>query len=167
MTIALILGMMSLAYASTAADVKKGNLLYNNKKYDEAIKVYDTALEKKPEDNVLSFNKGDALYRKATYNAAIESYNKAIASGSPRILPSADYNIGNAQYRIGVEQVKTDRNRTKESYESALEFYKRAIDLNPGDRDAKYNYEFVDQKLMALKMEEEKEKKKAEKKVKI
>ncbi len=147
----------STLYASTAADIKKGNLLYSNKKYDEAIKVYDGALTENSENAILRFNKASALYRKENYNAAIESYNKALASGEARILPNSDYNIGNSQYRIGSAVAKTDVDKAKEAYETALEFYKRAIELKSNDRDAKYNYEFVDQKLMALKKEQEKE----------
>ena len=56
MTIAFILVMTPFAYASSSGDVKKGNMLYNEKKYDEAIKVYDSALEKKPNDAMLRFN---------------------------------------------------------------------------------------------------------------
>ena len=161
MILALILASNPL-FASTAADVKKGNLLYNSKKYDEAIKVYDSAMEKRGDNGMLRFNKGNALYRKESFNAAVESFNKAIASGSQRILPDADYNIGNSYYRIGTAQAKTDYNKTKDAYETALQFYKRAMDLNPNDKNAKYNYEFVEQKLLSLKERSEKEKKKQE-----
>jgi len=94
---AVILGVIfspHMLYASTTSDVKKGNLLYNNKKYDEAVKVYDAALEKKSDNGMLRFNKACALYKKENYNGAIESYNKALASGQARIIPQADYNIG-------------------------------------------------------------------------
>lgn len=148
--------------ASTAADVKRGNLLYNSKKYDEAIKAYDSALEKRGDNGMLRFNKGDALYRKESFNAAIESFNLCLASGSKRILPDVDYNIGNSYYRIGAAHAKTDYNKTKDAYETAMQFYKRAIDLNPDDKNAKYNYEFVEERLLSLKEKSEKEKKKQE-----
>ncbi|MCX5667295.1 MAG: tetratricopeptide repeat protein, partial [Candidatus Omnitrophica bacterium] len=65
MTILFVL-MAASAHASTALDVKKGNMLYNSKKYDEAIKVYDNALDRKSDNAMLRFNKGDALYKKGS-----------------------------------------------------------------------------------------------------
>ena len=51
-------------------------------------------------------------------------------------------NIGNAYYRRGVP-------------ETALEFYKRSMDLDPKDMDAKFNYEFVQNRVKELKDKEE------------
>jgi tetratricopeptide (TPR) repeat protein len=101
--------------ASTTEDVKKGNLLYNEKKYSEAVKIYDRGLDSRPDDVMLRFNKGDALYKNGSYSAAIESYNKAIAQGKAWILADADYNIGNSNYKIGAQQAKSDMQKAKES----------------------------------------------------
>ena len=114
MVIIILMAAAGELFAATSADVKSGNLLYNNKKFDEAIKIYDTALEKKPDSGILRFNKADALYKKEDYSGAIGSFNKALASGDQGIRRSADYNIGNSYYRVGTEQIKTDFNKTND-----------------------------------------------------
>ena len=138
------------SFASMKEDVKKGNLLYNSKKYSEAARAYEEALTKGEGSAMVNFNIGAARYKDEKYNMAVESFNRAIAAGSDNIIQFADFNIGNIQYRKGSAQEKRDIKKAKEMYETALSFYKRAIELDPGDRDAKFNYEFVSKKLENL-----------------
>ncbi len=153
---------VSAGSASVKEDVKKGNLVYNNAQYDEALKIYEDALVKDPDSQIVNFNIGDALYKKGSYENAISSFNKAIASGDPGIISGADYNIGNAQYKLGLSAESADIDKSKECYETALKYYKRSIDLDPDDKEAKFNYEFVDGKLKELKAKKpEKEQKKS------
>lgn len=56
----------------------RGNDLSNLKKYSEAIKCYDKALEIDPEYVDALNNKGDALYELGEYNEAIKCYDKTI-----------------------------------------------------------------------------------------
>lgn len=137
--------------ASVKEDVKDGNLLYNNKQYDAAMKKYKSALAKKPSSGIANFDLGTALYKEKSYYNAIESFNKTLASGQADLIEAADYNIGNCQYRIGAAKGSSDIKKVKEQYEMALKYYKRAIDLNPKDKDAKFNYEFVTKRLSELK----------------
>ena len=152
--IAAILLLMTLAhpvYGAFKEDVKNGNALYNKEKYSEAAKLYENAARLKPESSTANFNLADALYKERSYEKAISSCNKAIASQEADIVQKADYNIGNAEYRLG-------------NKEAALQFYKRAIDLDPGDRDAKFNYEFLQIKIYQMKNEDEKKDNKKDKK---
>lgn len=151
------------AFASLKEDVKKGNILYNNKKYTEARKVYEDAISKNPNSAIAAFNLGASLYGEGTHLKAIENFNTAIASGKERFVQASDYNIGNAYYRLGRAAEGSDIGKAKERYESAIKFYKRSMDLNPGDRDAKFNYEFVQNRLKQLKETKDKEKDKEDK----
>ena len=78
MTIALILGMMSLAYASTAADVKKGNLLYNNKKYEEAIKPLKIAMSLSKDFYPPRVSLGFCYFKMKRYDDAATMFKKAL-----------------------------------------------------------------------------------------
>ena len=150
-SIILSLGIFAIpAFASVKDDVKKGNLLYNDKRYADAAKKYEEALSQEPSAGIASLNLGAAKYKENGYNAAIEKFNNAIASGNADLIPAADYNIGNAQYRMGAAVENSDIKKAGEFYETALKFYKRSMDLNPSDKDAKFNYEFVEKKLNEL-----------------
>ena len=138
------------AFASVKDDVKNGNLLYNKNRYDDAAKLYEGAVAKDTSSGIAAFNLGLVKYRTKGYAAAIDKFDNAIASGSFRLVGAADYNIANAQYRMGVAAEEKDIKKAKDYYETALKFYKRAIDLDSDDKDAKFNYEFVEKKLNDL-----------------
>jgi tetratricopeptide (TPR) repeat protein len=53
---------------------KKGNTLYNLKKYDEAIKCYDKAIEINPNDAGPWEGKGNALYGLGKYKEAKQAW---------------------------------------------------------------------------------------------
>ena len=82
--------------------MREGDALYNQGRYDEAIDVYDEAINLSPDDfqNWKAWNgKGEALYKKSKYDAAIQAYDKAI-----QIVPDNSMvwaNKGNALKALG------------------------------------------------------------------
>jgi Flp pilus assembly protein TadD len=63
----------------TAKDwFERGNALYIDSKYEEAILAYDKAIEIDPQSEPTWNNKGTALDKQGKYDEAIIAYNKAI-----------------------------------------------------------------------------------------
>ncbi len=145
-TAILILFACEAYAAENKKDVAKGNMLYNSKKYDEAIASFNKALEKAPDDAVANYNLGNALYRKGDFAKAVESYNKALVK-EESIRQKGDYNIGNGRFRIGKSRGEKDPASAMKDYRDSLEYYIRAMELDPGDTDAKFNYEFVEREM--------------------
>lgn len=136
--------------ADASDNVKKGNKLYGQGKYDEALKYYNEAEIYTPDSDVINFNKGTALYQKGDYEQAIEAFTKALLSDNHAIEEKAAYNIGNSKFRSGKLKENTDLASAVEFYRHALEYYKRAIEMNQNNTNAKYNHEFVERELKVL-----------------
>ncbi len=135
---------------SVRASVKEGNSLYHQGKFDEALKYYNEAKVDMPNSDIVNFNIGAALYQKGDYEKAIEAFTKTLLSDNPEIEEKAAYNIGNSKYRLGRLKMNTDLASTVNLYREALDYYKRAIELNQNNTNAKYNHEFVEKELKAL-----------------
>ena len=114
--------------------VKQGNGLYQEKKYDAARNRYQDALLDAPGSPVIQFNLGDAAYQMKSYDKALESFQKTLSVKDAGIQSQAYYNIGNALYRTN-------------KWPEAIAAYQEALKLNPDDQDAKYNLEYVRNKL--------------------
>jgi len=128
-------GLSNLAFAQSGYEqVKEGNQLFAEQKFDEANNRYRDALLENPESPVVHFNIGDVLYKKKNYEEAIKSYEKALRSDDVRLQAQSYYNIGNALYKNG-------------KLAESIQAYKKALELDPEDEDAKYNLEFVRRKL--------------------
>ncbi|HCP99195.1 MAG TPA: hypothetical protein DIT99_00165, partial [Candidatus Latescibacteria bacterium] len=111
----------------------KGNELYQQKKYDEALMAYQEAQADEPDNPSLHYNIGNTLYQREKYPEAIQAYKKALNSEKP-LNNQAYYNLGNSLYRLG---------QLKES----IEAYKRGLRIQSDDTDMKYNLEFVQRQL--------------------
>jgi Ca-activated chloride channel family protein len=148
--------------------LEKGNRLYKQKKYDEAIKLYNEAQIKSPDSPEISYNIGIAQYKKEDYEPAISHFEKATVSRDRMLEAKANFNIGNAKYKLGKLKENTDLNQTIELLRQGLDYYKRAIELDPKDEDAKINHELVEKELKALmdksKQQQDKQKGQAEEK---
>ena len=156
-----------LCFAESAAKaVRKGNRLYKEKKYDEAIKNYNEAQIAKPDSDIVNFDTGAALYKKGDYEKAVDSFTKGLTTKDPALESKANYNIGNSKYRQAELKENTELETAITLCREALDYYKRAIELNEKDKDAKYNHEFVEKKLKTLldKQKKDKQKQKQEKK---
>ena len=123
-----------LAAQAGRAEVREGNRLYEEGRYQEAHERYLEALAEAPESPVILFNDGNALYRSEDYERAMEAYHEAIESGDPELASAAWYNLGNALYR-------------QQQLQPSVEAYKQALRLSPDDIDAKHNLERVLQEL--------------------
>lgn len=141
---------------SLYSKIEKGSTLFQNKKYDEALKSFVDAQIESPEDPNLKYNVANTHYKMKNYEEAVKNYQAVVATSQDIQLEEKSlYNIGNCRYRQG-------------RLEEAVEYYKQALDLDPQDQDAKYNLEFVREEIkrrinQAKKREEQQEQKKEEK----
>ncbi len=115
--------------------VEKGNENFKNKKYQSAVENYRKAQVKNPDSPEILYNIGSALYKTDSFQEAAKDFS--VASSQKKIAPSlqakAFYNLGNTQYRLG-------------EFDKAIQSYKKTLELDPNDQDAKYNLEFLQKK---------------------
>ena len=140
------------ALASTAGGiVEKGNRLYREQKYEDALKHYDQALSTQPDSAVINFDAGTAQYKTNEYQKANASFEKSLITQDKALEAKANYNLGNSRYMLGLTKENSDLAGAVQLLEGTLNNYKRAMELVPKDQDAKVNYEIVEKKLKELK----------------
>ena len=161
----VLIGFYLLAFAEDGAGlVNKANSLYGQKKYDAAIKLYNEAQIKSPDSAEISYNIGIAQYKKGDYDLAISSFEKATASKDNILESKANFNIANAKYKQGKLKENTELKETVNLLRQSLDYYKRAIELNSKDEDARINHELVEKELKMLldKLKQEQDKQQAQ-----
>lgn len=122
------------APARAAHPLVEGNRLYAAGDFKGAIRVYQAALEKRPQDPALLSNLGAALYRTNDWKGAEEAFARAQGTTNPAIAARAGQGRGNALFR-------------QERYREALAAYRSALEARPDDADARFNYEVTLRKL--------------------
>jgi hypothetical protein len=153
----ILLAVSCLGWSYSAAKKNdQGNACYRKGEYEEALKNYSEAMTEAPEKPELYFNIGDALYKQSKFPEAIKLYEKTAAAGDVNYQSKVFYNIGNSKFQSG--QAGSDLAALKE----AAACYVKALDLNPGDVDAKYNLEFVQREIKKIEEQQKQEQKKQE-----
>jgi len=143
------------AYANEVGNKnRRANRLFSKGEYEDALRLYEEALEIDPSDSKLMMNRGSALYRLGALEEAEASYHDALSalpSNSKRALADAHYNLGNIQFRQG-EQLESIGNAAsaRQKYSQALENYINTLKLRPGDTDARWNLELAHRKVDLL-----------------
>jgi tetratricopeptide (TPR) repeat protein len=127
------------ADSAAAARNNEGNRLYNQRRYDEALKMYTDAQAVRPEAPELHYNIGNVLYRKQEFDKAAEEYRKAEAARDPALSQAAVFNRGNALL-------------AQQRLPEAIQAYVQALRADPADADAKRNLE------LALRLLQERQK---------
>lgn len=101
---------------------------YDRGRWEEAMDRFGRAREEDP-DPALDFDLGAAAYRAGKYNVAEAAFAAGARAG--RVAPGVSaYNRGNALYRGG-------------DLQGALAAYREALRADPGNQDARYNYELT------------------------
>jgi tetratricopeptide (TPR) repeat protein len=118
------------ALADTASKNNEGNRLYNEKRYDDALKKYTDAQASRPNSSELHYNIGNVLFRKGEFAKAIEEYLRAQSGGGRALSQAATFNRGNALMMQGQIQ-------------DAINAYVQALRADPADQDAKRNLELA------------------------
>ncbi|MFQ5672402.1 MAG: tetratricopeptide repeat protein [Nitrospinales bacterium] len=104
---------------------------YKNGEYEKAAQRFLEAQVDEPDNAVLTYDLANSNYKAGKFAEAIQAYGRAAArADDPALQQKAFYNIGNSLFRLG-------------KLEEAAGAYKKALELNPGDMDAKFNLEFT------------------------
>ncbi len=147
-TLALIL-LPILATASPSTALRE----YNAGKFDNALKEYQRSLEKTKDDPRLHFNAGAAAYREGKLDEAAKHFGQAATAPDLKLQEQAYYNLGNTLYRAG--EALPDPKKQIKTWEGAVKQFESAMKLNTNSADAKFNHEFVKQKLAELKQQQQ------------
>ena len=160
-TVIIISLLASPCYAGPQAkkQIKKGNVLYNNGEFSEALERYEEALLDAPDSDIVNFNLGTALYKVEDFTRATEHFQRSLVSDNESIEQKASYNLGNAKYKFGISKEETDLPGAVELLKQSLRHYEHAMEFDSEDEDAKHNYEFVQKELKRLeeKLQQQKE----------
>lgn len=129
------LAFLSLPLMSQPAALSDGNLLFHQGRYGEAAVRYARALERYPDMAELYFNMGNAYLSLGEAEKAARCYQEFLArSGDSELAAQAHYNRGLAAL-------------LQKDLAAARDAFKQALRLNPGDADARWNLDLVNQLL--------------------
>ncbi len=150
--VACLAGVAGLAWMDPARDrLVEAHRLYDQGKYDEALTRYGEALVDDPDSAMLNFNMGTASYKAGKLTDALASFGRVQPDAKdPTRVARAAYNAGNAHYHLGAAAEATAPQDALNAYGEALAAYRRALAIDPNDRDSKFNYEFVSKRLDEL-----------------
>lgn len=122
---ALLISLVSVAQGERSA-IRQGNELYQAGKYAESGAKYAEALKINPLSTEAQFNLAGTAYKLGKWKEASEVYTQLADSLGSNAL----YNVGNSQFK-------------QRQFDAAIEAYKKALRLNPSDREAKFNLAYA------------------------
>jgi tetratricopeptide (TPR) repeat protein len=122
-------------------DLERGNRLYREGRYAEAVEAYQAALAAGKTSPELHYNLGTALLRLGRYDDAQQQLGQALSGVDPELRNRALYNLGNRFLEDA--RAGSDPQVQGKLLDSAIEAYKRALRMRPSDADAKWNLEMA------------------------
>lgn len=131
---------------------------YRDGRYAEALSRFQETLREHPQsraEDKLHFGAGGAAYKLQDYSKALESFSQALLSPDKSLQSLSHYNLGNTLYQRG-EQQKAAEQKLKD-WENALQHYDHTLKIDPENKEAKENQEFVQKKIEELKQQQEQE----------
>lgn len=142
----------SACFAASDAkkSVKEANMLYWRGKLDQALQKYGEAGAALPDSDIVNFNMGAVLYKKEDYQKAADYFDKALTSQDKKVEADALYNLGNCKYKLGKLKENADLSSAVGLLRESLDYYKRAVEVDQKNDDARFNHEFVERELKVL-----------------
>jgi Ca-activated chloride channel family protein len=144
----------------TAATVAHGSApgldSYREEKFQDAYQQFQETLKEHPRTHAsdkIQFDSGAAAYKMKDYSKALESFSQALLSRDAGLQSDSHYNLGNTLYQRGDIQKADDKKLT--DWNNALQHYDETLKLNPQNKEAKENREFVKKKIDELKKKQE------------
>jgi Ca-activated chloride channel family protein len=124
---------------------------YRDGKFNDAYTQFQQTLKEHPNsyaESKLQFDSGAAAYKLKNYNKALESFSQALLSPDKELQTKSHYNLGNTLYEHGDAQKSDEKKLT--DWNNALQHYVQALKLDPHDKQAKDNYDYVKKKINEL-----------------
>jgi len=103
---------------------------YRNGDYEHARQYYESILEEKDEDDAAQFGLGTTAFQQQDFQGALDAFQWVLETEDKELRSKAYYNMANTLVN-------------QKMNEEALVFYRKALELNPGDKDTKHNYEML------------------------
>jgi Ca-activated chloride channel family protein len=146
-TALLILLSISAAYGSAP-----GLDAYRDEKFNEAYDQFQKTLKDHPASHAtdkIEFDSGAAAYKMKDYGKAMQSFSQALLSPDTSLQSKSHYNLGNTLYEQGDGQKSDEKKLT--DWNNALQHYEQTLKIDPQNKEAKENSEFVKKKIEELK----------------
>jgi Ca-activated chloride channel family protein len=146
-TAALILLSISAAYGSAP-----GLDAYRDEKFNEAYDQFQKTLKDHPASRAtdkIEFDSGAAAYKMKDYGKAMQAFSQALLSPDTSLQSKSHYNLGNTLYEQGDTQKSDEKKLT--DWNNALQHYEQTLKIDPQNKEAKENAEFVKKKIEELK----------------
>ena len=125
---------------------------YRDGKFTDAYQEFQQTLKTHPQTSAadkLHFDSGAAAYKMKDYGKALESFSQALLSPDMGLQGKSHYNLGNTLYEHGEAQQGDEKKLT--DWENALQHYEETLKLEPQNKEAKDNYDYVKKKIEELK----------------
>jgi len=119
-----------LFFVSIVIGADKGIDHYNNNEFEKARQYYESILIDRNDDPAANFGLGATAFQQQDYAAAMKGFETALGTDNDKLKSSAYYNMAN---------ILAQNQRLEES----LAFFRKSLELNPSDLDAKINYELI------------------------
>tara|TARA_S200000501_G_scaffold353209_1_gene372800 strand:+ start:50694 stop:51470 length:777 start_codon:yes stop_codon:yes gene_type:complete len=121
----------------------KGQSLYNAEKYGDAKKYYEYVLENRNQDEAALFGLAATLYKTDNPDGAESIFNGISNTSNTNLKSKALYNLGTLSNERG-------------ELDKSLAFFKKAIEVDPSNHNAKINYEILKRKITEKQNNQEK-----------
>ena len=144
--------MILICFSPFVFAIAPGIDAYREGKFEDAYSQFQQTLKSHPQSHVedkLQFDSGAAAYKLKDYNKALESFSQALLSKDTTLQSKTHYNLGNTLYQHGEAQ-KTDEKKLSD-WTNALDQYEQTLKLEPQNKEAKENYDYVKKKIEELK----------------
>jgi Ca-activated chloride channel homolog len=141
-----------LALCQFGFGVAPGLDAYRDGKFGDAYSQFQQTLKTHPQsraEDKLQFDSGAAAYKSEEYGKALESFSQALLSPDNSLQSKSHYNLGNTLYQRGETQKNDDKKLS--DWTNALDHYQQTLKLEPQNREAKENYDYVKKKIDDLK----------------
>ncbi len=121
---------IGLVTISISLGQDKGMNHYENQEFEAAQQYYESVILEKGNNPAAQFGHGASSFQLGDLETAKQSFEHSLKSSDESLQAKALYNLGNTFYQ-------------NQKTEQALAFYRKALELDPTDKEAKFNYEFL------------------------
>jgi Ca-activated chloride channel homolog len=147
-----IVALLTMFLSSSVFATAPGLDAYRSGKFEDAYGQFQQTLKTHPEsraEDKLQFDSGAAAYKLKDYSKAMESFSQALLSRDIGLQSKGHYNLGNTLYQRGEAQKSDDKKLS--DWTNALDHYEQTLKLDPQNKEAKDNYDYVKKKIEELK----------------